>query len=43
VENVITYLRLLGAAALTLGIRRVVPLPLLQILVGALLAWPGRD
>lgn len=41
-HEVTTYLRLLAVAAVTLGIRRAVPipLPLLQILAGAVLAWP---
>lgn len=41
-NDVTTYLRLLAVAALTIGIRRAVPLPLplLQVAAGALLAWP---
>lgn len=41
-NEVTTYLRLLAVAALTIGIRRAVPLPLplLQVAAGALLAWP---
>lgn len=41
-HDVTTYLELLAVAAVTLGIRRAVPLPLplLQILAGVLLAWP---
>ena len=41
-HDVTTYLCLLAVAAVTIGIRRAVPLPLplLQIVAGALLAWP---
>lgn len=41
-HDVTIYLGLLAAAAITIGIRRAVPLPLplLQVAVGALLAWP---
>lgn len=40
-HEVTTYLRLLAVAAVTIGIRRAVPvpLPLLQVAAGALLAW----
>lgn len=41
-EDVTTYLQLLAVAAVTLGIRRALPLPLplLQTLAGVFLAWP---